>query len=54
MMHRELRPRRPAGTSINVDLAPRLVEPYKLVSVWLEDFRNGEAGYFSFLERRDR
>jgi hypothetical protein len=54
MMHRGLRPRRPAGTSINVDLDPRLVEPYKLVSVWLEDFQNGEAGYFSFLERRDR
>jgi hypothetical protein len=54
MMHRELRPRRPAGTSINVPLDPRLVEQYKLVSVWLEDFRNGEAGYFSFLERRDR
>jgi hypothetical protein len=54
MMNRELRPKRPAGTTINVDLDPQLVEPYKLVSVWLEDFRNGDAGYFSFLERRDR
>jgi len=54
MMHRELRPRRPAGTSLNAPVDPRLVEPYKLVSVWLEDFENGEAGYFSFLERRDR
>jgi hypothetical protein len=54
MMHRDLRPQRPASTTINLPLDPQLVEPYKLVSVWLEDFRNGEAGYFSFLERRDR
>ena len=31
-----------------------VAEEYRLASVLLEDFQNGEAGYFSFLERRDR
>ncbi len=31
-----------------------LGDHYLLRSVWLEDFENGESGWFSFLERRDR
>jgi hypothetical protein len=33
---------------------PQVRRDYKVGSVWLEDEVNGEAGYFAFLERRDR
>jgi hypothetical protein len=53
MFGRELRPRRVTSLGV-VEGLEGMAGEYELVSVWLEDFQNGEGGYFSFLERRDR
>jgi hypothetical protein len=50
MFTRKLRPDRPRRIGLPADAAAA----YRLESVWLEDPGNGEAGWFSFLERRDR
>jgi arabinofuranosyltransferase len=50
MFTRELEPRRPRRIGLPADAAAA----YRLESVWLEDPGNGEAGWFSFLERIDR
>ncbi|HWN81617.1 MAG TPA: hypothetical protein VNM87_05955, partial [Candidatus Udaeobacter sp.] len=36
------------------DQFQQVKEDYRVVSTWLEDRAAGEAGYFSFLERKDR
>ena len=53
MFTRELQPRRPRRVELPAGLA-EAAAAYRLESVWLEDPANGEAGWFSFLERRDR
>ena len=54
MFSRRLRPDKPRGAELQADVDPALAAEYRLVSLWLEDFANGEAGWFSFLERNDR
>jgi hypothetical protein len=54
MFTRELRRQRPRGLGVPSDLGAGLEGHYRIRSVWLEDVENGEAGWFSFLERRDR
>ncbi len=54
MFARTVRPEQPRGAELQADLDPALVAEYGLVSLWLEDFANREAGWFSFLERKDR
>jgi len=54
MFGRELRPRKPPQALARALFSPEITSRYELVSVWLEDFGNGEAGWFSFLQRRDR
>ncbi len=54
MFARTLRPERPRGAELNAEIDPELAAEYRLTSLWLEDFANGEAGWLSFLERRDR
>jgi hypothetical protein len=53
MFRRELRREKLRG----LELAPEMAElaaEYRLRAVWLEDPANGEVGWFSYLERRDR
>jgi len=54
MFTRELKPARPTGIAAPEDMRAIIAREYRLESVWLEDPRNGEAGWFNFLERRDR
>ena len=54
MFRRDLRPEKLRRLSLNLELPEELAQEYELRSVWLEDPANGEAGWFSFLERRDR
>lgn len=54
MFRRDLRPEKLRRLSLNLELPEALAQEYELRSVWLEDPANGEAGWFSFLERRDR
>jgi hypothetical protein len=54
MFTRELKPKRPRGIEVPGEIAEAMSGAYRLQSVWLEDPRNGEAGWFSFLERSDR
>lgn len=54
MFARSLRREKPRGAELRAELDPGLAAEYGLVSLWLEDFANGEAGWFTFLERRDR
>jgi arabinofuranosyltransferase len=53
MFTRQLKPRRPRRIELPTDFADAAAA-YRLESVWIEDPVNGEAGWFSFLERRDR
>ena len=53
MFRRELRSEKLRGLGLDPELA-ELAAAYQLRSVWLEDPANGEAGWFSYLERRDR
>jgi hypothetical protein len=53
MFTRQLRPSRPRRVELPADLA-EAASAYQLESVWLQDPENGAAGWFSFLERRDR
>jgi hypothetical protein len=54
MLDRELRPRKINRLGLPGNFDASLTQEYRVVSVWLEDFENGEAGYFTFLERKDR
>ena len=54
MFNRSLRPEKPRGAELQAGVDPALAAEYRLVSLWLEDFANAEAGWFSFLERKDR
>jgi hypothetical protein len=54
MFARSVRPERPRGAELQADVDPALAEEYGLMSLWLEDLSNGEAGWFTFLERKDR
>jgi arabinofuranosyltransferase len=54
MFRRELRAQPLRRLDFGHQVDPRLAAEYELRSVWLEDPANGEAGWFSFLERRDR
>ncbi len=54
MFRRELRSAPLRRLELNVDVEEGLAGEYELRSVWLEDPANGEAGWFTFLERRDR
>jgi len=48
----QLRPQPAAWPVYPGDLARRVQADYELKSVWLTDARNGEQGYFTYLERR--
>lgn len=52
MFTRELRETRPSRIEVPDEYAAVVADRYMLRSVWLEDPVNGEAGWFSFLERR--
>jgi hypothetical protein len=52
MFTRELRATRPGGLEVPEQYAAVVGAAYRLDSVWLEDPANGEAGWFSFLQRR--
>ena len=54
MFRRDLRSQPLRRLELNVDVGEGLADEYELRAVWLEDPVNGEAGWFSFLERRDR
>ena len=54
VLRQDLLPRRPKQMRLTPALTALLGSDYRLVTVWLEDERNGEAGWFGFLERRDR
>jgi hypothetical protein len=54
LFNRKLKREKPRGAELQADVDPALAAEYRLVSLWLEDFANGEAGWFSFLERKDR
>jgi hypothetical protein len=54
MFRRDLRREPLRRLSLNLDVDAQLAREYELRSVWLEDPANGEAGWFSFLERRER
>jgi arabinofuranosyltransferase len=54
MFRRELRAEPLRRLDFGPGVDPRLAAEYELRSVWLEDPANGEAGWFTFLERRDR
>ncbi len=54
VLRQDLVSRRPKGMRLTPGLAALLGTDYRLVTVWLEDERNDEAGWFGFLERRDR
>jgi hypothetical protein len=53
MWSRDLHPQRVTAVGLPRELAG-LARDYRVVSVWLEDRENGEAGWFTFLERRKR
>jgi arabinofuranosyltransferase len=44
----------PGVPLLSPDVDAMVQRDYRIRSVWLEDEVNGEAGYFAFLERRDR
>ncbi len=52
MWSRSLRDRPAEWPRYEPEVLGELFEHYELRHVWLEDEENGEAGYFSFLERR--
>jgi hypothetical protein len=54
MFRRDLRPTPVERVGLPPGVAPEVAAAYRPVSVWLEDPENHEAGYFTFLERRDR
>jgi hypothetical protein len=54
MFTRELRAERPQRLAVPPELGPRFERDYALRSVWLEDPSNAAAGWWSYLERRDR
>jgi hypothetical protein len=54
MFRRDLRSEPLEHLRFNADVDEELAREYELRSVWLEDPVNGEAGWFPFLERRDR
>ena len=55
MFSRKLREQPLAGMPLLVpEVDARVAREYRVGSVFLEDSINGESGYFSFLERRDR
>jgi hypothetical protein len=53
MFTRELRATKPEGIEVPDRYAGVVAAHYRLVSVWLEDPANAEAGWFSFLQRRE-
>jgi len=55
MIHRKFTPE-PAGYPSDIDVAAEheLEREYEPVSVWLDDAVNGESGYFTFYQRRER
>jgi hypothetical protein len=53
MFTRELRTTRPEWIEVPDRYAAEVASSYRLESVWLEDPGNAEAGWFSFLERRE-
>jgi hypothetical protein len=55
MFSRKLRKEPLAGLPLLVDEVDELVaREYRVGSVFMTDPINGQSGYFSFLERRDR
>jgi hypothetical protein len=54
MFRRDLRSEPLRRLSLNLEVDAQIAREYELRSVWLEDPANGEAGWFSFLERRER
>jgi arabinofuranosyltransferase len=48
----QLRPQPAAWPVYPADLTRRVQAEYELKSVWLTDARNGEQGYFTYLERK--
>ena len=54
VLRQDLLERRPKDLRLTPGLTALLGTDYRLVTVWLEDERNDEAGWFGFLERRDR
>ncbi|MDJ0852801.1 MAG: hypothetical protein QNK04_30900 [Myxococcota bacterium] len=54
MFRRDLRAQPLRRLELNVGVDEGLADEYQLRAVWIEDPANGEAGWFSFLERRDR